>query len=73
MTSVRTESRGGVKGVVASLRVELYETGKRCCRTSARTPARRRAGSGCCEPRKAQLEPIFLLYDGHPVVAVPRS
>ena len=33
-------------GLVASLRVEPYETG-RCCRTSARTRGRRRAGCGC--------------------------
>ena len=38
------------EGLVASLRVEPYATGP-CCRTSARTPGRRRAGCASSAPR----------------------
>ena len=39
----------------------------RCCRTSARTPARRRGACALLRATRTQLEPIFLLYDGDPV------
>ena len=59
-------------GLVASLRVEPYETG-------AVLP-HERTHAGPKESRlrllraaHAQLEPIFLLYDGEPPVAVPRA
>ena len=42
-----------------------------CCRTSARTRARRKAACGCCARRATQLEPIFLLYDGEPALEPP--
>ena len=34
------------------------------CRTSARTRGRRRDAFACCARSRAQVEPIFLLYDG---------
>ncbi len=58
------------EGVVASLRAEPYETGT--------VLPHERTHAGPKESRlrllraaRAQLEPIFLLYDGEPVVAVP--
>ena len=43
----------------------------RCCRTSARTPGPKEGRLRLLRAARAQLEPIFLLYDGEPPVAVP--
>ena len=64
-TSARTASSGAAAG--SSRRSASSRTRREpCSRTSARTRGRRRAGFGSCEAARAQLEPIFLLYDGSP-------
>ena len=52
-----------MRGSSCSLRAEPYEAGSSCL-TSARTPGLRKGGCGCFAPSRAQVEPIFLLYDG---------
>ena len=58
------------EGLVASLRVEPYETGT--VLPHERTHAGPKEGRlRLLRAARAQLEPIFLLYDGEPPVAVP--
>ena len=58
------------EGLVASLRVEPYET--RAVLPHERTHAGpKESRLRLLRSAKAQLEPIFLLYDGDPAVAVP--
>ncbi len=58
------------EGLVASLRVEPYET--RAVLPHERTHAGPKAGRlRLLRAARAQLEPIFVLYDGEPPVTVP--
>ena len=60
----------GATGLVASLRVEPYAT--RTVLPHERTHAGPKEGRlRLLRAARAQLEPIFLLYDGEPRVAVP--
>ncbi len=79
--AVRTGgSRRSTSGPTAS-RARARASSPRCassrtrtassCRTSARTPARRRAACACSSATRTQLEPIFLLWDGS--IAARRS
>ena len=70
-TSARTASSAVATGIVASLRVEPYATGT--VLPHERTHAGPKEGRlRLLRATRAQLEPIFLLYDGHAARAARR-